>query len=41
MLADRKIAIVTGAASGIGRAMTLGLPGAGIDVAAVDRDGPA
>jgi len=30
-------AIVTGAASGIGRAMTLGLLGAGIDVAAVDR----
>jgi NAD(P)-dependent dehydrogenase (short-subunit alcohol dehydrogenase family) len=32
-----KTAIVTGAASGIGRAMALGLLGAGIDVAAVDR----
>ena len=38
MAAERKVAIVTGAASGIGRAMTLGLLGAGIDVAAVDRD---
>ena len=33
--------IVTGAASGIGRAMALGLLGAGIDVAAVDRTAPA
>jgi len=33
-----QVAIVTGAASGIGRAMTLGLLGAGIDVAAVDRE---
>ena len=31
-------AIVTGAASGLGRAMTLGLLGAGIDVLAVDRN---
>jgi NAD(P)-dependent dehydrogenase (short-subunit alcohol dehydrogenase family) len=31
-------AIVTGAASGIGRAMTLGLLQAGIDVAAVDKE---
>lgn len=38
MAADRKAAIVTGAASGIGRAMTLGLLGAGVDVAAVDRN---
>jgi NAD(P)-dependent dehydrogenase (short-subunit alcohol dehydrogenase family) len=38
MAAERKTAIVTGAASGIGRAMTLGLLGAGIDVAAVDRN---
>src|SRR6185503_16504423 len=38
MAADRTTAIVTGAASGIGRAMTLGLLGAGIDVAAVDRN---
>jgi NAD(P)-dependent dehydrogenase (short-subunit alcohol dehydrogenase family) len=38
MAADRKTAIVTGAASGIGRAMTLGLLDAGVDVAAVDRD---
>jgi len=35
---QRKLAIVTGAASGLGRAMTLGLLGAGIDVAAVDRN---
>ena len=33
-------AIVTGAASGIGRAMALGLLDAGIDVAAVDRTAP-
>ncbi len=38
MPADKQTAIVTGAASGIGRAMTLGLLGAGVDVAAVDRD---
>jgi NAD(P)-dependent dehydrogenase (short-subunit alcohol dehydrogenase family) len=38
MAAQRKIAIVTGAASGIGRAMTVGLLDAGIDVAAVDRN---
>ena len=38
MAAERKTAIVTGAASGIGRAMTLGLLGAGVDVAAVDRN---
>lgn len=38
MAGDKQIAIVTGAASGIGRAMTLGLLGAGIDVAAVDRN---
>jgi NAD(P)-dependent dehydrogenase (short-subunit alcohol dehydrogenase family) len=38
MPADRKTAIVTGAASGIGRAMTLGLLQNGVDVAAVDRD---
>lgn len=38
MPADKRTAIVTGAASGIGRAMTLGLLGAGIDVAAVDRN---
>jgi NAD(P)-dependent dehydrogenase (short-subunit alcohol dehydrogenase family) len=37
-MATKKIAIVTGAASGIGRAITLGLVGAGIDVAAVDRN---
>jgi NAD(P)-dependent dehydrogenase (short-subunit alcohol dehydrogenase family) len=38
MPADRKTAIVTGAASGIGRALTLGLLQNGVDVAAVDRD---
>ena len=41
MPATNKTAIVTGAASGIGRAMALGLLGAGIDVAAVDRTAPA
>src|SRR5437763_91606 len=35
---ERQVAIVTGAASGIGRAMSLGLLGGGIDVAAVDRE---
>ncbi len=40
MSATNKTAIVTGAASGIGRAMALGLLGAGIDVAAVDRTAP-
>jgi NAD(P)-dependent dehydrogenase (short-subunit alcohol dehydrogenase family) len=38
MAAKRQVAIVTGAASGIGRAMALGLLEAGIDVAAVDRE---
>ena len=38
MAAERQVAIVTGAASGIGRAMTLGLLEGGIDVAAVDRE---
>jgi NAD(P)-dependent dehydrogenase (short-subunit alcohol dehydrogenase family) len=38
MAAQRKVAIVTGAASGIGLAMTLGLLEGGIDVAAVDRE---
>ena len=38
MAGENKIAIVTGAASGIGRAMTLGLLDAGIDVAGVDRN---
>jgi len=38
MATDRQIAIVTGAASGLGRAMTLGLLTAGIDVAGVDRN---
>jgi NAD(P)-dependent dehydrogenase (short-subunit alcohol dehydrogenase family) len=37
MANERKTAIVTGAASGIGRAMALGLARAGIDVLAVDR----
>lgn len=37
MADQRKTAIVTGAASGIGRAMALGLATAGIDVVAVDR----
>lgn len=38
MTTGRKAAIVTGAASGLGRAMALGLVGSGIDVVAVDRD---
>ena len=38
MAAERQVAIVTGAASGIGRAMTLGLLEGGIDVAAVDKE---
>jgi NAD(P)-dependent dehydrogenase (short-subunit alcohol dehydrogenase family) len=38
MAENRQVAILTGAASGIGRAMTLGLLAAGIDVAAVDRE---
>jgi NAD(P)-dependent dehydrogenase (short-subunit alcohol dehydrogenase family) len=40
MTNQRNSAIVTGAGSGIGRAMTLGLLGAGIDVVAVDREAP-
>jgi NAD(P)-dependent dehydrogenase (short-subunit alcohol dehydrogenase family) len=38
MPVDKQVAIVTGAASGLGRAMTLGLLTAGIDVAGVDRN---
>ncbi|HXO89594.1 MAG TPA: SDR family oxidoreductase [Stellaceae bacterium] len=38
MAGERRVAIVTGAASGIGRAMTLGLLEGGIDVAAVDKE---
>jgi len=38
MATQRQVAIVTGAASGIGRAMALGLLRGGIDVAGVDRD---
>jgi NAD(P)-dependent dehydrogenase (short-subunit alcohol dehydrogenase family) len=38
MASEEQAAIVTGAASGIGRAMALGLLRAGIDVAAVDRE---
>jgi NAD(P)-dependent dehydrogenase (short-subunit alcohol dehydrogenase family) len=38
MAGDRRVAIVTRAASGIGRAMTLGLFEDGIDVAAVDKE---
>lgn len=37
-MADRQVAIVTGAGSGIGRAIALGLTAAGVDVAAVDRE---
>ena len=38
---DGKVAIVTGAGRGLGRAMTLGLLDAGASVAAVELDGPA
>ena len=38
MATERKVAIVTGAASGLGRAMALGLVGSGMDVVAVDRN---
>jgi len=38
MTSDKQVAIVTGAASGLGRAMTLGLLTAGIEVAGVDRN---
>lgn len=38
MPSSRKSAIVTGAASGMGRAMALGLSQAGLDVLAVDRN---
>ena len=41
MATERKAAIVTGAASGLGRAMALGLVGDGIDIVAVDRNAPA
>ena len=38
MASERQVAIVTGAASGIGRAITLGLLEQGICVLAVDRE---
>jgi len=38
MAAERKTVIVTGAASGLGRAMALGLVASGMDVVAVDRN---
>src|SRR5438445_11768556 len=38
MTETQRVAIVTGAAGGIGRAMTRGLLAAGIGVAGVDRD---
>jgi NAD(P)-dependent dehydrogenase (short-subunit alcohol dehydrogenase family) len=41
MASTHQTAIVTGAASGIGRAMALGLLGAALDVVAVDRTAPA
>ncbi len=41
MATERKAAIVTGAASGLGRAMALGLAGSGMDVVAVDRNATA
>ena len=41
MAAERKAAIVTGGASGLGRAMALGLVESGMDVVAVDRNATA
>ncbi len=41
MAEGRKTAIVTGAASGIGRAMAVGLAASGVDVLAVDRNAKA
>lgn len=41
MATARRAAIVTGAASGLGRAMALGLLGGGMDVVAVDRNATA
>jgi NAD(P)-dependent dehydrogenase (short-subunit alcohol dehydrogenase family) len=41
MPTPRQTVIITGAASGIGRAMALGLSGAGFDVVAVDRNAEA
>ncbi|MDO8476618.1 MAG: SDR family oxidoreductase [Candidatus Rokubacteria bacterium] len=41
MATERKAAIVTGAASGLGRAMALGLIESGMDVVAVDRNATA
>ena len=41
MATERKVAIVTGAASGLGRAMALGLVESGMDVVAVDRNATA
>ena len=41
MASDGKVAIVTGAASGLGRAMALGLAGSGMHVVAVDRNAEA
>jgi NAD(P)-dependent dehydrogenase (short-subunit alcohol dehydrogenase family) len=41
MASTKPTAIVTGAASGIGRAIALGLLGAALDVVAVDRTAPA
>ena len=38
MVETQRVAIVTGAAGGIGRAMTRGLLAAGIHVAGVDQD---
>ncbi len=38
---DGKVAVVIGGGEGIGAAITMGLAGAGLDVAVCDREGPA
>src|ERR1700752_5168750 len=41
MQLGKKVAVITGAARGLGRAMALAFAGRGADIAALDRDGGA